>query len=488
VAAPRRIPVATMSAYGFGQAAEGFMRMGWGVLLLFFYQQLVGVDAALVGLAIAIALIFDAVSDPIIGAWSDRLHTRWGRRHPMMLVASIPLALGFFGLFNPPDDLSDWQGFFWLLFFGVVTRLAFTFYHIPHLALGAEMAQDYDQRSTLFAYSAFGGAMSVSIAYGLITGYYFPTTPDYDPGFLNPDAYLSMSVAFSFVMAISILLCLWGTRREIPHLREPQERPTAGIRELAGELFIVLRNANFRAVFFGVILYAVIQGVESAFTPFLGVHFWGFTTEDLFLLMFVGWFGFPIAFYLTPKLTFWFEKKYAVMIGLAAWVIAVNIPICLRLLDLPWFPGNESPWVLIIFLAASTVGALCAPIIGASSDSMLADVADEHELDTSIRREGVIYSVRTFSQKGAAAFGTMIGGFLLSMIDFPQYATRGSIDADTVWTLGMIAGPATSIFSLLALLFYLSYRIDRKRHVEITIALDERKASAPIEFEREVAD
>ena len=77
MAAPRRIPVATMSAYGFGQAAEGFMRMGWGVLLLFFYQQLVGVDAALVGLAIAIALIFDAVSDPIIGAWSDRLHTRW---------------------------------------------------------------------------------------------------------------------------------------------------------------------------------------------------------------------------------------------------------------------------------------------------------------------------------------------------------------------------------------------------------------------------
>lgn len=454
--------------------------MGWGVLLLFYYQQLVGVDAALVGLAIALALIFDAITDPIIGAWSDRLHTKWGRRHPMMVVAAIPLALGFLGLFNPPDGLTDWEGFGWLLFFAIVTRFAFTFYHIPHLALGAEMAQDYDQRSTLFAYSAFGAAMSVSFAYGLITGYYFPTTPDYDPGFLNPDAYLTMSLTFGAVMVISILLCAIGTKKEIPHLREPQVRGRAGFKELASELFIVLRNANFRAVFFGVVLYAVIQGVESAFTPFMGVHFWGFTTEDLFLLMFVGWFAFPIAFAVTPKLTLWVDKKYAVMIGLGAWVTAINIPICLRLLDLPWFPGNESPWVLYIFLAASTVGALCAPVIAASSDSMLADVADEHELDTTIRREGVIYSVRTFSQKGAAAFGTMIGGILLSVIDFPEYAGRGSVDADTVWTLGLIAGPATSIFSLLALLFYLSYRIDRKRHGEITAALTARKESADV--------
>jgi Na+/melibiose symporter-like transporter len=474
----RKLSVSAMSAYGVGQAAEGFMRMGWGVLLLFYYQQLVGVDSALVGLAIAIALVFDAVSDPIIGAWSDRLHTKWGRRHPMMLVAAIPLALGFIGLFNPPDNLSNWQGFSWLLVFGVLTRFAFTFYHIPHLALGAEMAQDYDQRSTLFAYSAFAVAMSISISYGLITGYYFPTTSEYDPGFLNPDAYWNMSLAFAVVMVVSILLCTVGTRREIPHLREPQVREQAGFIELASELFIVLRNANFRAVFFGVVMYAAIQGIESAFTPFMGVHFWGFTTEDLFYLMFVGWIGFPIAFALTPKLTQWVDKKYSVMIGLAAWVIAVNIPICLRLFEVPWFPGNESGWILFFFLAAATVGALCAPIIAATSDSMLADVADEHELDTTVRREGVIYSVRTFSQKGAAAFGTMIGGILLSVIDFPQYAARGSVDAETVWTLGMIAGPATSIFSIAALLFYFRYGIDRTRYKEIATALELRKSAA----------
>jgi Na+/melibiose symporter-like transporter len=473
-----RLSVATKASFGIGQAAEGFMRMGWGVLLLFYYQQLVGVDAALVGLAIAIALIIDAISDPIIGAWSDRLHTRWGRRHPMLVVAAVPLAVGFIALFNPPDGMSDWQGFFWLLFFGVLTRFAFTFYYIPHLALGAEMAHDYDDRSTLFAYSAFATSMSVAVAYGLITGYYFPTTEEYDPGFLNPDSYLDMSLTFGAVMVITILMCAAGTKGQIPHLRESQVRDKASFLELASELFVVLKNNNFRAVFFGVVLHAVIQGVESAMGPFIGIHFWGFTTEDLFLLAFVGFGAFPIAFYLTPRLTAWFDKKYAVMIGIAAWVTAVNIPICLRLLEVPWFPGNESPWILVFYLAASTVGALCAPIIGASSDSMLADIADEHELDTYIRREGVIYSVRTFSQKGAAAFGTMIGGVLLSVIEFPAYAARGSVDPDTIWTLGFIFGPATSIFSIVAVFFYLRYRIDRQRHREIVTALAARKAAA----------
>ena len=394
----------------------------------------------------------------------------------MLVVSAVPLAVGFIALFNPPDGLSDWQGFFWLLFFGVLTRTAFTFYNIPHLALGAEIAQDYDQRSTLFAYSAFSGAMSVSCAYGLITGYYFPTTETYDPGFLDPAGYPRMSLTFGAVMTVTILLCVVGTKSEIPHLPKPRMRQQAGIGELARELLLVLRSPNFRAIFFGVLLHAVVLGVESTFTPFMGIHFWGFTTEDLFLLTFVGLFSFPVSFVLIPLLTRWFDKRYAVIIPLGCWVTAVNIPICLRLLDVPWFPGNESAWVLYFFLAASTVGALAAPIIGASTNSMLADVADEHELDTGIRREGVIYSVRAFSQKGAAAFGTMIGGILLSIIEFPALAQRGSVDPDTIWNLGLIAGPATSIFSIVALFFYLSYRIDRPRHQDISQQLGARQA------------
>ena len=182
-----------MLAFGIGEAAGAFKNIAWGVLLLFYYQQVVGIEAWMVGAAIAVSVLVDAVTDPLIGVWSDRIRSRWGRRHPMLVAAALPLAACFVALFNPPADMTDWQGFFWLLTFGILVRSLYTFYNIPHLALGAEMAHDYDQRSTLFAYSAFIGAMAVAVSYGLIMRYYFPTTPEFDPGLLNAARYPQLS-------------------------------------------------------------------------------------------------------------------------------------------------------------------------------------------------------------------------------------------------------------------------------------------------------
>ena len=435
-------------------------------------------EAALVGLAIAIAVMIDAVTDPLIGTWSDRIRTRWGRRHPMLLAASVPLAATFIALFNPPEGLSELGNFLWLMVFGVLVRASYTFYNIPHLALGAEMAHDYDQRSTLFAYSAFIGAMSVAVSYGLIMRYYFPTTDEFDPGLLNAGRYPLLSLHFAAVMTLAIVLCVLGTARQIPNLRETQVRERFGLLTVFKEMGAVLTNRSFRALFVAIVLGSIVGGVESAFTPFVGVHFWGFTTEDLSYLAIVGFVSFPVAFVLTPALTRLLDKRMAVMLPLACWITAVNVPIVLRLLDVPWYPSNESIWVLWIFLGASTVGALSAPIIGANQNSMLADVADEHELETGIRREGVLYAVRAFSNKATAAFGTLFGGILLSVIDFPENAVRGSVPPETVWNLGLIAGPATSVFSLLALLFYLRYRINRQRHRAIVEQLQQRRAAA----------
>ena len=264
-----------MLAFGIGEASGAFKNMAWGVLLLFYYQQVVGVEAALVGLAIAIAVMIDAVTDPLIGTWSDRIRTRWGRRHPMLLAASVPLAATFIALFNPPEGLSELGNFLWLMVFGVLVRTSYTFYNIPHLALGAEMAHDYDQRSTLFAYSAFIGAMSVAVSYGLIMRYYFPTTDEFDPGLLNAGRYPLLSLHFAAVMALAIVLCVLGTAREIPNLRETQDRERFGVLTVFKEMSAVLTNRSFRALFAAIVLGSIVGGVESAFTPFLGVHFWG---------------------------------------------------------------------------------------------------------------------------------------------------------------------------------------------------------------------
>lgn len=131
---PRRLTVVTMMSFGIGEAAGAFKNMAWGVLLLFYCQQVVGIEAYVVGLAIAISVIMDAVTDPLIGTWSDRIRSRWGRRHPMLLASALPLAVSFVLLFAPPEGMSDLQGFLWLTTFGVLVRASYTFYSIPHPA------------------------------------------------------------------------------------------------------------------------------------------------------------------------------------------------------------------------------------------------------------------------------------------------------------------------------------------------------------------
>ncbi len=470
-----------MAAFGSGEIAGSFKNVAWSVLLLFYYQQIVGVEAALVGLAIGIAILVDGVTDPLIGALSDRIRSRWGRRHPMLLLSTAPLVISFVLLFHPPQGMSDIGGFIWLTVFGVLVRVSYTFYNIPHLSLGAEMADGYNQRSTLFGYSSFFSAMSVAVAYGLITGYYFPTTDEFDPGFLDAAGYTRMSVTFAAVMLGAILVCVAGTRNQIPYLRESTQREPLSIFGLLKEMKAVLSSTSFRALFIGALLSAVITGIESSFMPFMGIHFWGFRTEQLVYLAFLGLFLYPISFALIPSLTRWLDKKYVVIAALGSWIIATNTPVCLRLLEVSWFPGNDSPWILWIFLGAAAVGGLTSPIIAATVNSMLADLADEHELDTGVRREGVIYAFRAFSLKASGAIGVVLGGFMLSLIEFPTGAVRGEVLPETVWNLGLVAGPATSVFSLLALVFYFRYRINYRRHQEIVSGLGLRRKSAASE-------
>ncbi|HET6471892.1 MAG TPA: MFS transporter, partial [Pseudomonadales bacterium] len=158
---------------------------------------------------------------PIAGALSDRLHSRWGRRPPYILLSAVPLGLCFFLIFNPPHGFSQVELAAWLVAWTLATRVALTFFHVPHLALGAEMAHDYNQRSTMFSYNTFFsivGQAIVALAYAL----FLPTTEQYNPGLLNPHGYVSFSTAFGVCVIAAILVCVAGTWREIPHL------PTSG--------------------------------------------------------------------------------------------------------------------------------------------------------------------------------------------------------------------------------------------------------------------
>ena len=124
----------TKFAYGFGSVAYGVKDNGFNYFLLLFYSQVIGVDARLVGLAITTALVLDAFAHPIVGYWSDNLRSRWGRRHPFMYAAAIPVAATYFLLWNPPAGWPPEQLFLYLLVMAVLIRQFINFYETPSSA------------------------------------------------------------------------------------------------------------------------------------------------------------------------------------------------------------------------------------------------------------------------------------------------------------------------------------------------------------------
>jgi GPH family glycoside/pentoside/hexuronide:cation symporter len=138
-------------AYGAGSIGAGIFSTIPGLLLLFYLTDTLAVPAGLAGLAILIPKLWDIVTDPIVGAWSDRTRTRWGRRRPFLLAGALLLPPCFMALFMAPVG-DPTVSFFWVLIAFCAAAGAFTLFQVPYATMPTEMTGDYHERTTLVAY------------------------------------------------------------------------------------------------------------------------------------------------------------------------------------------------------------------------------------------------------------------------------------------------------------------------------------------------
>ena len=138
----QRLTATEKWTYAIGNMPFSVKDAAYVNFVVFYYTQVQGLSGTLAGLAMLIALTWDAVSDPIVGSWSDSLRTRWGRRHPLLVAGGVPTALLFLALFAPPGGLGEWGMFAWLLAVSVLLRTFLTLYYIPFSAMGAELSVD----------------------------------------------------------------------------------------------------------------------------------------------------------------------------------------------------------------------------------------------------------------------------------------------------------------------------------------------------------
>lgn len=475
-----RVPFYIKLNFGIGQMAEGLKNISFSVFLLFYYNQVLGLEGWLAGLALALALVFDAVTDPLAGSLSDNWHSRLGRRHPFMYASAVPLGIAFFALFCPPAALGQTGLFLWLVVMAVATRAAMTLYHVPHIALGAELSEVFEERTVIVAFRQFFGYVGALTGIVLGFGVFFVGTEEFPRGQLNVDAYAPYAATVAVVMVITILLSAWGTQSRVAMLPMAGKDggPAFNVTRIFAEYAGALRNRNFAWLVSGVIIVFVMVGVDAALNLYMNTYFWELSALGNSLFLMAALIGAISGAPLTSILHARFDKLFGVLFGTSMWLVCQISPILLRFVDL--LPQNGTFELEATLVAVKFLQGLCVVQALISFNSMMADLVDENELRTGLRQEGVFFGAVSFANKSTTGLGTFIGGLALTLIDWPLGAevTAAQIPAATIFRLGLVYGPLLIIFGAVAVWCYAHYDLSRERHHEIREELTSRRRQA----------
>jgi GPH family glycoside/pentoside/hexuronide:cation symporter len=447
--------------YGTGSVAFGVHMAALGSILLLFFNQVIGMPAQWVGAALMIAMISDAICDPLIGEWSDHTRSRWGRRHPFMYASAIPLAIAFYCLWHPPHGWSNHAMFVYLLATLIAVRLMLSLYEIPSSALGPELTSDYDQRTSLmsfrFLFGTLGGAGMAVLAFQV----FLRKDATHPLGLLNRAGYGQLSIVAALAMVASILVSSFGTHSFIKGLvHEPRRTETWA--QKWRELKLTLGNRSFVALMIAGLVAGIGAGVTGGLELYINNYFWELTPLQLSYFPMVSIVAAFAGVALAPAISKWLGKKRA-MIGLFAVSATVGmIPIPSRLLG--WMPPNHSTALLEILLVFAMVSTMLGIMGYVIVTSMMADVVEDIAVTSGQRSEGLLFAANGLLQKCITGVGTFFAGMLLTMVHFPQGAQQGLVDPAILRHLVVIYVPLTAGCSAIAISVLLFYRIDRGVH------------------------
>jgi Na+/melibiose symporter-like transporter len=477
---PQHLNATTKLLYGVGQSAEGIKTAAFAIFVLFYYHQVLGLSGTLTGLAVGIALAFDAITDPLVGSLSDRWQSSKGRRHPFMYAAIVPFSISLYLLFLPPVGLSEIGLFLWLTTFAVLTRGGMTLFHVPHIALGAELSSDFDERTTIVSYRIFFSTLGALTVVALGFGVFFADTNG-EGGQFDVSQYPVFAGTLSLIIVFVMVTCTLGTQKFCARLYQPEfHQQRWWVAGLLGQMTADFRNAlgnrSFRGLFFGILATAVMIGVDASLSLHMNSFFWELSSAQNMPFFIATPVGQLLGVLFTRRLGLLFDKKPLVLWGTGCWLACQITPILLRFLEA--FPANGTPellWVLVSFKLLQ--GLILAQVI-VSFNSMVADVADEHQMESGERNEGIFFAALGFSGKVTSGLGSVASGVALDLISWPKgSAVRSASDvpAETIAALGLVYGPAIAIFGLVSMWCYSFHNLNRTRHREIQAELQRRK-------------
>lgn len=223
------------------------------LLVLTYLTAFLGVPVGIAGFVTTAVLIFDMITDPLIGYLSDRTNSRFGRRAPWMFSGVVIMALGMVGLFSTPLGMATTASLAWVVAFFVLATVGFTMVAIPYGAQSGEITQDPKERSAMTGFRMAFASVGILIGGAII------------PGLAENMGYAKAALAVSPLMIGAVWLSLWSTRNA-PRIVQPATV------NLSGMFGLVFSNRAFVAL---VLIYGVMTlaiAMITAGLPFAAIY------------------------------------------------------------------------------------------------------------------------------------------------------------------------------------------------------------------------
>lgn len=456
--------------HGAGSIAFGVKDNGFSFFLLIFYNQVLGMDAELVSFALLIALLVDALVDPLLGNLSDRTYTRWGRRLPWLYAAPIPLAFAWIMLWSAPA--GEAPSFLGLVGIAIVVRLLLSACEVPSISLVPEITQDYDERTTLFRYRALAAWLG---GLGMMVLAYTVFMPGKE-GLLRPEGYFAFGIFGAVLMALSVIGSAAGQHRLLA--RWPASKPPPfSLRIAFSEIVEAFSERAFLILGAGAVAAYVNQGMLFSISNYLNLFVWQLTREQLVLYPLV-LFGSVVAMFLIiGPLHRRFGKSMTAAATAPVAAVVGLVPYLLFLLGAWPTPGTYAS--SLGFYAFLLVANTLAVVSVVSATSMIAEIVEAFEERSGRRAEGAFYSGNWLIQKCATGLGIFITGQIIAFSQLPANAAPGEVGRDVLVRLVAAFGAGAMILALVAAFWLARFPISRAEHEARLGRLAARRTHAP---------
>ncbi|MFA6447920.1 MAG: MFS transporter [bacterium] len=379
---------------------------------------------ALVGLALNFGRVVDAIANPLVGFWSDRTKTKWGRRIPYVLFGSIPMTAFFILLYSPPiHHLSNWNA----VWFGVMCGgflFLYTLTVAPYLALIPEIAQTSDDRVKLSSWHALASMLGLIIG-AVVSG-----------AMIKPFGIRGMAISMALFSLATILITALSVKE-----KPIQESKVARL-SFKDAIIPTLKNKHFIIYAFSIssfwLGYKVIQSSTIYICTVILKKPEGYVSMIMAGMLAVLLLTLPFVFWLYGRI----GKKKLFMTGLVLIMLFSPLQFFVQKVGVFMSP------VIFFHIIVAIMGVPIA-LMMVIYNAVISDIIDYDEKQTGMRREAMYYGMEGFFTKIARGVGASLSAFLFAIF---------GLEAGKVGGL-LLAGPFCAFFALMGVIIFSKYKL-----------------------------